>query len=70
MYKETEVNTHNLTGMFPLRFLSLGSYIFQMYRYIKYQKVPHGLFQKQIYSPFFSYFSFHHVSNLQASAIS
>lgn len=70
MHKEIEVNIHNPTGVFPLRFFSLGTYIFQMYRYIKHQKVPHGLFQKQIYSPFFSYFSFHHVSNLQASTIS
>lgn len=83
MYKEAEINTHDPTGMFPSR-LSLGflAFVFVLiYTYIKYQKVPHGLFQKQIYSfPFSSFLlppslwtntfdNFLHVSNLQTSII-
>lgn len=82
MHKKADVNIYNPTGMFPSRFLSFGFYIFQIYSYIKYQKFPHSLLQKQTYTPPPFLFLFSpslwintigsvlHVSNLQASVIS
>lgn len=53
MYKEAEVNTHNPTGMFPSRFVSLGFVLFFLiYTYIKYQKFPYGLLQNKSFSSF------------------
>lgn len=58
MYKEAEVNTHNPTGRFPSRFVSLGLVLFFLiYTYIKYKKFPHGLLQnKSIFPLSFSSF--------------
>lgn len=65
MYKEADVNAHNPTGMIPLRFLSLGFYIFQICRYIKkFKSSPWFVTKTNLSSSFFASFSFHHLFGL------